>query len=211
MIPLTKEENKSHKEQKICHICEEKFCMDKDDENYKNRKKAKDHCHYTGKFRGAAHSKFYLNYKIPKDIPIIIHNASYDTHFIINQLAEEFKGELDCIGENMEKYFTFSTTMKKKCVDGKTITHKLIFIDRFRFMAALLLELDNMSGNLNSIECKSCAENNRYEKCKKIIEGLIKMFASMCQFCNGDLIKFILLRRTCVYPYEDMDNWERFL
>ena len=31
--------NKSYKEQKICHICKEKFCVDKDDENYKNRKK----------------------------------------------------------------------------------------------------------------------------------------------------------------------------
>ena len=69
----------------------------------KTRKKPK-HCHYTGKLRGAAHSKCNLNYKVPKNIPIKIHNASYDTHFIINQLAEEFKDELDCIGENMEKY-----------------------------------------------------------------------------------------------------------
>ena len=61
MIPLTKEENKSYKEQEKCHICKEKFCMDKDDENYTNRKKVKDHCHYTGKFRGAAHSKCNLN------------------------------------------------------------------------------------------------------------------------------------------------------
>ena len=90
MIPLTYEENKSYKEQEACHICEEKFCMDKDDENYKNKRKVKDHCHYTGKFRGAAHSKCNLNYKVPKDIPIIIHNASYDTHFIINQLANKF-------------------------------------------------------------------------------------------------------------------------
>ena len=60
MIPLTYEENKSYKEQEACHICEEKFCMDKDDENYTNRKKVKDHCHYTGKFRGAAHSKCNL-------------------------------------------------------------------------------------------------------------------------------------------------------
>ena len=66
-------------------------------------KNVKDHCNYTGKFRGAAHSKCNLNYKVPKDLPIIIHNASYDTHFIINQLVGEFKGELNCIGENMEK------------------------------------------------------------------------------------------------------------
>ena len=36
--------------------------------------------YYTGKFREAAHSKYNLNYKVPKDIPMIIHNASYDTH-----------------------------------------------------------------------------------------------------------------------------------
>ena len=47
MIPLTHEENKYYKKQETCHICEEKFCMDKDDENYTYRKKAKDHCHYT--------------------------------------------------------------------------------------------------------------------------------------------------------------------
>ena len=40
----------------------------------------------------AAHSKCNLNYKVQKEIPIIIHNATYDTHFIINQLAIEFKG-----------------------------------------------------------------------------------------------------------------------
>ena len=38
--------------------------------------------------RGTVHSKCKLNYKVPKDIPIIIHNVSYDAHFIINQLAE---------------------------------------------------------------------------------------------------------------------------
>ena len=81
MMPLTFEENKSYKKQETCFIFEEKFCMNKDDENYKNKSKAKDRCHYTGKFRGVAHSKCNLNYKIPKGIPIIIHNASYDIHF----------------------------------------------------------------------------------------------------------------------------------
>ena len=61
--------------------------MDKDDENYTNGNKVKDHYHYTGNFRGAVHSNFNLNHKIQKGIPVIIYNATYDTHFIINQLA----------------------------------------------------------------------------------------------------------------------------
>ena len=102
--------------------------MDKDDENYKNKRKVKDHCHYTGKFRRAAHSKCNLNYKVPKEIPIIIHNVTYDIHFMINQLAIEFKGELNCIGDNMEKYITFSVPIKKEFDNGKT-TYKLKFIE----------------------------------------------------------------------------------
>ena len=227
MISLTKKEKKSFKNQEKCYICEEKFCVDKDDKNYTNRKKVKDHCHYTGKFRGAAHSKCNLNYKVPKDIPIIIHNASYDTHFIINQLAEEFKGELNCIGENMEKYITFSVPIKKEVInnngDKKAITYKLKFIDSFRFMSTSLSELvDKMSGIFNSIECKlgiekikinsECCfvglENKRLiykcKKCKeewkKLINQLIKNFSSVYQFCNGDLNKFVLILRKGVFP-----------
>ena len=54
MIPLIHEENNFYNEQEICYICKEKFCMDKNEKNYTNKKKVKDHCHYTGKFRGAA-------------------------------------------------------------------------------------------------------------------------------------------------------------
>ena len=147
MIPPTDKENTSHEEQELCHICIGKFCLDENNKNYKNRKKVKDHYHYTGKFRRAAHSICNLKYKVPKDIPIVIHKASSDTDFIINQLAEEFKGELDCIGEKMEKYITFSSPIKKKCYDGKTITRKLRFIDRFRFMSVSFSDLaDNLSG-----------------------------------------------------------------
>ena len=121
MIPLTYEQNKSYDEQEACHIREEfctkeddeEFCMKEDDEDYINRKKFNNHCLYTGKFRGAAHGICNLRYKVPDNIPIIIHNASSATQLIINQLAKEFKGELDCVGENMEKYITFSVPIKK--------------------------------------------------------------------------------------------------
>ena len=65
--------------------------------------KVRDHCHYTGKYRGAAHSNCNLNYKIPKEIPVIFHNGStYDYHFIIKQLARKFEGNFDRLGENTE-------------------------------------------------------------------------------------------------------------
>ena len=59
----------------------------------------------------------------------------------------------------MEKFITFSVLIKKNCGDSKTITHKLRFIDSFRFMPTSLSELvDNMSGKIfNSIECKKNA------------------------------------------------------
>ena len=97
MVPLTHEENNFYNKQEICYICQEKFCMDKDDKNYINKRKVKDRCHYTGKFRGAAHNICNLNHNDQKEIPVKIHKAGYDTHFLLNQLAIEFKGGLNCI------------------------------------------------------------------------------------------------------------------
>ena len=73
------------------------------------------------KFRGAAHSICNLRYKVPKEIPVVIHNGStYDYHFIIKQLVEKFKGQFKCL-ENTEKYITFSVPIKKKLHNGKTV------------------------------------------------------------------------------------------
>ena len=49
---------------------------------------------------------------------MIIHNATYDAHFVINQLAIEFKGELNCIGDNMDKYITFSVPIKEEAINN---------------------------------------------------------------------------------------------
>ena len=71
-------------------------------------------------------------------------------------------------------------------------------------------QFDNLSGKIfNSIECKSCTENNRCKKCKKMIEELTKRFSSIYQFYNNDLDKFFLLLRKGVYSYEYMDSWEK--
>ena len=99
---------------KKCYKCKEKFCIDKNDKNYINKRKVRDNCHYKGKFGGASHNICNLNYSVQQKILIIIHNATYDTHFILNQLAIEFEGELNCIGDNMEKYITFSVPIKRQ-------------------------------------------------------------------------------------------------
>ena len=70
--------------------------------------------------------------------------------------------------------------------------------------------VDNVSGNFNSIEGKSCTESNRCKECKKLIERLIRKFPSVYQFCNGDLNIFTLLLQKGVYPYKYMDSWGKF-
>ena len=87
---MTKEQQESYENAKVCYICKEKF----ENKHLKHKKycKVRDHYHYTGKYRGAAHGIYNLKYIIPTKIPIVFHNGSnYGYHFVIKGLAEEFK------------------------------------------------------------------------------------------------------------------------
>ena len=118
--------------------------------------KVRDHCHYTGKYRGAAHNTCNLRYKIPKEIPAVFHNGSvYDYHFIIKELVKEFDDNFECLGENTEKHITFSVPIKKK-IENKDIeiTYKIKCIDSHRFMAMSLSKLiDNLSEGIHNNKC----------------------------------------------------------
>ena len=160
-----------------------------------------------------------------REIPVKIHNGSkYDFHFIIKKLAEEFKGQFECLRKNIEKYITFSVPIKKENEneDGETITYKIKFLDTYRFMQN---ELSDLADNLSEINNKDCIkrgerkkirsecefiglENNRLKyKCKecndisyKSKDDLIEKFPITYKLCNGDLNKFVLLLRKGVYP-----------
>ena len=233
MIPLKKEEKKQNK-RKVCHICKKRCSTDDSKEKCH---KVRDPCHYSGKYRGAAHDICNLRYKIPKEIPAVFHNGStYDYHFIIKELAEECEGEFECLGENTEKYITFSVPIKKKTTkkdengnDKITkILYKIKFIDSYRFMSTSLSNLvNNLSEGVHNDKCTNCKSCLDYMKtkdeqlifrsfsCKKnhkknFNKELIQRFANIYEFGNEDHNKFILLLRKGVYPYEYMDSWERF-
>ena len=70
MIPLTKKEEENYNMQKVCYIYKKEFNTGDSD---KKHHKVKDHCHYTGKYRCAAHNICNFRYKIPKDIPIVFY------------------------------------------------------------------------------------------------------------------------------------------
>ena len=104
---LANKQMELYKNAKIYYICEEHF-----EDNYIEDAKCcknRDHCHYTGEYRGATHSICHLKCSRPKEIPTVFHNGSnYNYHFIIKGLAEEFKGKFICLEENIEKTRIFS-------------------------------------------------------------------------------------------------------
>ena len=55
-----------------------------------HNKKLRDHCHFTGKYRGAAHNKCNMNHKISRNTRVVFHNGcTCDYHFIIKELSKE--------------------------------------------------------------------------------------------------------------------------
>ena len=170
-----------------CWICKGEFDDTADEKGYKKNEKVKDHCHYTGRFRGAAHDSCNLKYKKPKFIPVVFHNLSgYDSHLFIKNLGYT-DGNIDCIPNNEEKYISFTkntVTGSYTNKEGKTkpIKHKIRFIDSFKFMST---SLDSLVNNL---------PDDAFNNLKKYYKGE----------------KLSLVRRKGVYPYEYMDSLERF-
>ena len=187
MMKFSPNELKQFDEATKCWICNEEFDDTADEKGYKKNEKVKDHCHYTGRFRGAAHNSCNLNYKKPKFIPVVFHNLSgYDSHLFIKNLGFT-DGTIDCIPNNEEKYISFTKntvvgSYTNKEGKDKPIKHKIRFIDSFKFM----------SDSLESLV------NNLPDDGFNILE----------RFYNGE--KLSLVKRKGFYPYEYMNSLERF-
>ena len=115
----TQEEEKLFAEANVCYICQHPFLED--------NKSVRDHCHYTNKYLGAAHSSCNLRRRMRAKIPVFVHNfRNYDSHFIIKALSN--KQELNGIAANMEKFRTLT-------VD------KLAFVDSAELLPSGLADL----------------------------------------------------------------------
>ena len=180
MNKLTKEQNVEFITAQECHICFKKFSP-KDG-------KVRDHCHYTGKYRGTAHSSCNLRYRIPDYIPVVFHNlAGYDAHLFIKELAKH-TSKIGVIAKNTENYISFSVKVEvdkfiDKAGNEKSKEIELRFIYSFKFMSS---SLDSLVNNL----AKGGHEFWGFEK-------------------RSPKQKELLIRKG-VYPYEYMDSWDKF-
>ena len=96
---MCEEEEYLFQESDSCGIC--KKIIDNDDE------KVRDHCHVTGKFRGAAHNSCNVYVKLTKKVLVIFHNSKgHDSHLIFNEL-HKFYVKIDVIPNGLEKYIPF--------------------------------------------------------------------------------------------------------
>ena len=138
-MEISREQYKEYKKSTVCHICEKELLPED---------KVCDHCHFTGKYRGAAHRNCNLKCRKPMFIPVIFHNLQgYDAHLFIKQLSK-IKGDFTCFSSTEEKYISFSKKVKVdeyQNKDEKTVSlnMELRFIDSFKFLQTSLANLVN--------------------------------------------------------------------
>ena len=143
----------------ICWICNELF--DVADE------KVRDHCHTTGKYRGAAHWSCHVNLTMSKKVPVIFHNSeSYGSHLIIKELSK-FNVKISVIPNRSEKYMAF------------TIKRNLVFIDSMQFMKS---SLDSLVKNLIDKDFKYLSEEFSGKLLKLIKEKGVYPYEYMDSF-----------------------------
>ena len=180
MGPLTKKQWKKYKRSAKCHICYKPFTP--------RDPKVRDHCHYTGLYRGPAHTLCNLRYKIPSCIPVVFHNLSgYNAHLFIRELGAH-TSDMEVIAKNKEDYVSFSIKVPVEKYLDKNGKEKdkfieLRFIDSFKFMAS---SLDSLTKNL--------------------VNSGKRLFG----FEDYSDLQYDLLTRKGVYPYQYVNSWNRF-
>lgn len=170
MTPLTPSQILEFENAKICHICDKELGSDK----------VHDHCHITGRYRGAAHKECNINYTVPTFIPILFHNFSgYDCHLFIKELIKYIPSKkTNIIPQNKELYISVSHVVDMG--NGRELEYR--FLDSFRFMAA---SLETLANNLEDADLKSVRAHFPIDN------------------------QFNLMRRKGIFCYEYLDSFDK--
>ena len=165
LLMTVEEEEEEEEEEEIfqlsnkCWICDKLF--DLVDE------KVRDHCHISGKCKGAAHFSCNANLKISKRVPVIFYNLrGYDSHLIIKEISN-FDVKVDVIPNGLEKYMAF------------TINRNLVFIDSMQFMNS---GLDSLVKSLVNGDFKYLSEEFSGKYLKVVKEKGIYSYEYMNSF-----------------------------
>ena len=151
---LSGKENKKFELASICWICGKLFEI--------SDEKVRDHCHISGKYRGAAHWSCNINLKITKKVSVIFHNLKgYDSHL------SRFNVKISVIPNGLENYMAF------------TVNKNLIFIDSMQFMNS---SLHKVVKNLNDKDFKYLSEEFSGEQLKLVKEMAIYPYEYMNSF-----------------------------
>ena len=177
LMIITAEEQEQFNQASNCWICGKLL-------NLQDR--VRDHCHFTGRYRGAACNICNLKYRKPNNISVFFHNLTgYDSHLFIKKLNTTM-GTIDCIPNNEENYISFSKTIKtgeyeNKKGETKNKYFKIVFKDSMKFLKSSVEALVN---NLPK-------------------DG----FNNLEKYFTTEQIK--LLKQKGFYPYEYMDSIEK--
>ena len=173
---FTKEDEKQFNKASDCWICGE----------YLGNDRVRDHCHFTGRYRGPAHNSCNLKYRKPNNISVFFHNLSgYDSHLFIKKIGCTInkKENLKCIPYNEEKYLSFTKTIiTGQNKEGKDKTFDIVFKDSLKFMSSSLEAL------VNNLPRDAFKNLHKYFTPKQVE----------------------LLKQKGFYPYEYMDSVEKF-
>ena len=204
-IVMTDSEKDQHKKTESCYACGIEFKATRVNEKTKKEEKVikcADHCHITGKYRGAACDKCNLRMRVPKFVPVLFHNLEgYDAHLFVKSLRLE-EGDIKCIPKTDEKYISFSKNVPMETIvsdDGKkkTICLEMRFLDSFKFT---LKSLDSLVKTLGEDQFKTLTSQMIFQIPKETADGKRK----------HDRIKSLeLLKRKGVFPYDYMTDFSK--
>ena len=191
LMIMSNSDKTAYEKSEKCYACEIQFESERINEKTKKKEKivkCRDHCHVTGKYRGAACDKCNLRMRVPKFVPVLFHNLEgYDSHLFVKSLGLE-EGDIKCTPKTDEKYISFSKNIPMETFlsdDGKekTICLEIRFLDSLKFT---LKSLDALVKTLGKDD-----------------------FRTLTSQMSVNSKSLELLKRKGVFPYEYMTDFSR--